>query len=394
MLDSFYKAHDYLMEHVQVPIRRQLMDEINWKDRLIAIKGGRGVGKTDFLLSYAKQLLDEEPLKRHETLYVNFNNFYFTEHSLYEFAGKFVEGGGKTLLLDQVFKYPNWSKELRDCYFHYLNLRIIFSASPVMRLIEGNSDIGHIVKMYNLRGYSFREYLNLNTNYRFRSYSLDDILHDHEQIATQVCARISPLEHFERYLKNGYYPHEAHDWNYQDKVLKLMNMMIEVDVLLINKIDVAYVDRIKNILYKLMEDVPCALNISKLATATNTSRSTIINYIKYLKDARLLNLLYTDGKQFPMKPARIYMQNPNLCYLLPTRTPDSQAVAETFFYSALHGSHKLNATETAAFIVDQTTRFDVLANPPKQPGFRYAAIGNIERGEGKQIPLWLFGFLY
>jgi len=394
MLESFYKAHDYLLEHIQTPIKRQLMDEINWKDRLIAIKGGRGVGKTDFLLSYAKELLDEDPGKRRETLYVNFNNFYFTEHSLYEFAGEFVEDGGKVLLLDQVFKYPNWSKELRDCFFHYTGLQIIFSASPVMRLIEGNVDIGHIVRMYNLRGYSFREYLNLNTSYRFRSYTLDDILRNHEQIAAQVCARIAPLDYFKDYLRNGYYPHEAHDWNYTDKVLKLMNMMIEVDVLLVNKIDVSYVDRIKNILYKLMEDVPCALNISKLATATGTSRSTIINYIKYLKDARLLNLLYPDGKQFPMKPSRIYLQNPNLCYMLPTREPDDQALAETFFYSALHGVHKLNASETAAFLVDRTTRFDVLAHRPKQPGFRYAAIGDMDRGEGKQIPLWLFGFLY
>jgi len=394
MLDSFYKAHDYLMEHVKVPIRRQLMDEINWKDRLIAIKGGRGVGKTDFLLSYAKQLLDEDPGKRRETLYVNFNNFYFTEHSLYEFADEFVKEGGKTLLIDQVFKYPNWSRELRDCFFHHTGLRIIFSASPVMRLIDGNSDIGHIVKMYNLRGYSFREYLNLNTEFRFRSYTLEDILRNHEQLAAQICARISPLDYFHEYLKNGYYPHEAHDWNYTDKVLKIMNMMIEVDVLLINKIDVSYVDRIKNVLYKLMKDVPCALNISKLASATGTSRSTIINYIKYLKDARLLNLLYADGKEYPMKPTRIYMQNPNLCYMLPTHVPNEQALAETFFYSALHGVHKLNASETAAFMVDKTTRFDVLAHRPKQPGFRYAAIGDIERGEGKQIPLWLFGFLY
>jgi len=394
MLESFYKTHDYLLEHIQVPIRRQLMDDINWKDRLIAIKGGRGVGKTDFLLSYAKELLQQEPDKRRETLYVNFNNFYFTEHSLYEFAGEFVKEGGKTLLIDQVFKYPNWSKELRDCYFHYVGLRIVFSASPVMRLIEGNSDIGHIVKMYNLRGYSFREYLNIQTGSNFHPYSLEDILRNHEAIATQICSRIKPLYYFQEYLQNGYYPHETTEWNYSDKVLKLMNMMIEVDVLLVNKIEVAYLNRIKNILYKLMEDVPCGLNISKLAAATNLSRSTIINYIKYLKDARLLNLLYVEGKQFPMKPSRIYMQNPNLCYMLPTRVADEQAVTETFFYSALHGVHKLNASETAAFVVDRQIRFDVLAHTPKNPGFRYAAIGDMAIGQGKQIPLWLFGFLY
>jgi len=394
MLESFYKTHDYLVEHIQTPVRRQLMDDINWKDRLIAIKGGRGVGKTDFLLSYAKELLLQEPEKRRETLYVNFNNFYFTEHTLYEFAGEFVRDGGKTLLIDQVFKYPNWSKELRDCFFHYVGLRIVFTASPVMRLIEGNTDIGHIVKMYNLRGYSFREYLNIQTGSHFPAYTLDDILRNHEIIAAKVCERIKPLHYFRDYLQCGYYPHEPQEWNYSDKVLKLMNMMIEVDVLLINKMEVAYVNRIKNILYKLMEDVPCALNISKLAESTGTSRSTIINYIKYLKDARLLNLLYNEDKQFPMKPSRIYMQNPNLCYMLPTRTPDEQGVAETFFYSALHGVYKIHASETATFLVDRRTRFDVFATTPKQSGFRYAAIADIEMGRDKQIPLWLFGFLY
>ncbi|MCQ2341329.1 MAG: AAA family ATPase [Paludibacteraceae bacterium] len=394
MLESFYKTHDYLVEHIKTPVRRQLMDDINWKDRLIAIKGGRGVGKTDFLLSYAKELLLQEPDKRRETLYVNFNNFYFTEHSLYEFAGEFVREGGKTLLIDQVFKYPNWSKELRDCFFHYVGLRIVFTASPVMRLIDGNSDIGHIVKMYNLRGYSFREYLNLQTGSHFSAFTLDDILRNHEMIASKICERIKPLPYFRDYLQYGYYPHEPQEWNYSDKVLKLMNMMIEVDVLLVNKIEVAYVNRIKNILYKLMEEVPCALNISKLAEATNTSRSTIINYIKYLKDARLLNLLYAEEKQFPMKPSRIYMQNPNLCYMLPTRTANDQAIAETFFYSALHGVYKLNSSETGTFLVDRRTRFDVFATTPQQSGFRYAAIGDLEVGQGKQIPLWLFGFLY
>lgn len=394
MLESFYKTHDYLVEHVQVPFRRQLMDEINWKDRLIAIKGGRGVGKTDFLLSYAKQLLEQEPNNRRETLYVNFNNFYFSQHSLYEFAGDFVKSGGRTLLIDQVFKYPNWSKELRDCYFHYTGLRIVFSASPVMRLIEGNTDIGHIVKMYNLRGYSFREYLNSRTGCRLRAFTLDDILKNHEEIATRICTRVKPLDYFQEYLEHGYYPYAVGQWNYSESVLKIMNMMLEVDVLLVNKIEVGYLTRIKSLLYMLMQDVPCGLNISKLAEATDTSRSTVINYIKCLKDARLLNLLYVEGKQFPMKPARIYMQNPNLCYMLPTRQPDEQSVAETFFYSALHGIHKLNASETAAFVVDQKLRFDVLARTPKLPGFRYSAIGDLEVGQGKQIPLWLFGFLY
>ena len=179
MLDAFFRVHDYLVAHNDAPIRRLLMDEIDWSARLIAIKGGRGVGKTDFLLARAKEIeaKDKElqmqmessgrkrkaPVPHKPCLYVNLNNFYFTEHSLVEFAGAFVKAGGHTLLIDQMFKYPNWSKELRKCYDKYKSLHIVFSASPVMRLIEENRDIAAIVKMYNLRGFSFREYLNLQS---------------------------------------------------------------------------------------------------------------------------------------------------------------------------------------------------------------------------------------
>ena len=176
MLEAFYKTHDYLVEHVNVHARRVLMDEINWNDRLIAIKGGRGVGKTDFLLNYAKEQRRLNPDASKHTLYVNFNDFYFTEHSLLDFAGQFVANGGKTLLIDQAFKNPNWSKELSQCFYRYPALQIIFVASSVMRLIEDNHDIGNIVHPYNLRGFSFREYLNVTLGLKLPVYSLEDIL--------------------------------------------------------------------------------------------------------------------------------------------------------------------------------------------------------------------------
>ena len=166
MLEPFFKIYDYLVANVNPPIRRKLMDEIDWNARLIAIKGGRGVGKTDFVLARAKEveaadqaewdkLMQRSRRKRvrpRTCLYINLNNFYFTEHTLVEFAGKFVKQGGKTLFIDQTFKYPGWSKELRRCHDRYKDLHIVFVASPVMRLIEDNRDLAPIVKMYNLRG--------------------------------------------------------------------------------------------------------------------------------------------------------------------------------------------------------------------------------------------------
>ena len=395
MLEAFHKTHDYLVEHVQVPARRVLMDEINWNDRLIAIKGGRGVGKTDFLLNYLREQRRINPEASKHTLYVNFNDFYFTEHSLIDFAGKFVAAGGRTLVIDQAFKYPNWSRELGQCFYRYPSLQIIFTASSVMRLIEDNKDIGSIVHPYNLRGFSFREYLNITLGLKLPVYSLEDILKHHVEIAQQICQYVKPLQHFNNYLHHGYYPLFLEPHDFSESLLKMMNMILEVDVLLIKQIEVSSLPKLRKLLYLMLQQTPCSLNISNLAQAIDCSRSTTMNYIKYLKDARLLNLLYPEGKQFPLKPTKVYMQNSNLCYATSVRDIDRQTIAETFFYNALHGNHKINATDRSAmFIIDGKYYMDACATTPSKTGIRYCAIGDLEVGSQKNIPLWLFGFLY
>ncbi len=405
-LEAFFRIHDYLVAHSEMPIRRLLMDEIDWNERLIAIKGGRGVGKTDFLLARAKEIerADQEMTGvadgfkkgvNRPCLYVNLNNFYFTEHSLVEFAGVFVKAGGHTLLVDQMFKYPTWSKELKKCYDKYKDLHIVFCASPVMRLIEDNKDISSIVKMYNLRGFSFREYLNLQTGLRLRTYTLEEILHSHASIAREICEHVHPLDYFKDYLKHGYYPSYLERKNFEDDLLKTMNMMLEIDVLMIKQIDVACLPKLRRLLYIMLQTTPCALNISSISDEIGLSRATTMNYIKYLKDARLLNLLYTEDKTFPMKPAKVYMQNTNLLYMAHTRDLQPQDIFETFFYCALHGGHKVNATErNAMFVVDGKYYFDVKSETPTRESIRPCAIGTIETGRGNFIPLWLLGFLY
>ncbi len=391
MLDSFYATHKYLVEHTDPLVRRRLMDEINWNDRLIAIKGCRGVGKTTFLLAYAKEHFGMSK----ECLYVNLNNFYFAKHTLPEFAGEFVASGGKTLILDQIFKYPAWSHDLRVCYEKYPSLHIVFSGSPVMRLTEENSDLRDIVKMYNLRGLSFREYLNLQTGKSFPVYSLSQIISNHEKIAKEILVEINPLWYFSDYLRFGYYPFFLEKRNFSETLLKTMNMMLEVDILLIKQIDTAYLEKIRRLLYIMLEETPCTLNVSRLSNEIDTSRATTMNYIKYLKDARLLNLLYIADKQYPQKPQRVYMQNTNLLYALPTRQIGELTIAETFFYNALHACHKVNATDRSAqFIVDNKHYFNIAPRLSGKAGFRLTAVGNTEIGSGKQIPLWLFGFLY
>ena len=392
-METFYRTHSYLVEHTNAPVRRDLMDEIDWNDRLIGIKGTRGVGKTTFLLQYAKEKFGTD----HSCLFINMNNFYFSKCTLVEFAAEFVKRGGKVLLIDQVFKYPEWSHDLRACYEMFPTLKIIFTGSSVMRLKEENPELSGIVKVYYLRGFSFREYLNLQSGNCFRAYTLQEILENHEQIAKTILRNVKPLDYFQDYLHHGFYPFFLEKRNFSENLLKTMNMMIEVDILLIKQIELKYLSKIKKLLYLLAVDGPVAPNVSQLATEIQTSRATVMNYIKYLADARLINMVYPKGEEFPKKPSKLMMHNTNLMYSIYPVKVEEQDVLDTFFMNTLYKDHKLyKGDKGTSFMVDNGLHFRICAEGCKfknNPNVYYA-LHKLELGHGNMIPLWLFGFLY
>ena len=392
-METFYRTHSYLVEHTNAPVRRDLMDEVDWNDRLIGIKGTRGVGKTTFLLQYAKEKFGTD----HSCLFINMNNFYFSKYTLVEFAAEFVKRGGKVLLIDQVFKYPEWSHDLRACYEMFPTLKIIFTGSSVMRLKEENPELSGIVKVYYLRGFSFREYLNLQSGNCFRAYTLQEILENHEQIAKTILRNVKPLDYFQDYLHHGFYPFFLEKRNFSENLLKTMNMMIEVDILLIKQIELKYLSKIKKLLYLLAVDGPVAPNVSQLATEIQTSRATVMNYIKYLADARLINMVYPKGEEFPKKPSKLMMHNTNLMYSIYPVKVEEQDVLDTFFMNTLYKDHKLyKGDKGTSFMVDNGLHFRICAEGCKfknNPNVYYA-LHKLELGHGNMIPLWLFGFLY
>ena len=394
-MDEFFRTHNYLVEHIDAPVRRRLMDEIDWNHRMIGIKGTRGIGKTTFLLQYAKEKFGS---RDRQCLYVNMNNFYFHGRGIADFAGEFYHGGGRVLLIDQVFKQPNWSNELRRCHDLFPELKIVFTGSSVMQLKEENPELNGIVKGYNLTGFSFREFLNLETGEQFEPYSIDDILMNHEQIVKKILPKVRPIEHFQNYIHHGFYPFFLENRNFSENLLKTMNMMTEVDILLIKQIELKYLTKIKKLFYHLSLEMPQTPNISNLAKEINTSRATVMNYIKYLSDARLLNILYPIGEDFPKKPARVMMNNSNLIYAIYPILAEQSNVMETFMVNALWKDHKVNQDKKrGTYLIDGEKRFRVYdAEKYKirfEEGmfyFRY----NTEVGIGNKIPLWLLGFLY
>ena len=394
-MDSFFKTHKYLIDNIEPDLyRRYLMDSIDWSHRLIGIKGPRGVGKTTLLLQYAKETYEEDDKK---CLYINLNHFYFTECSLIRFANEFVAMGGETLLIDQVFKYPNWSRELRKCYDLYPNLKIVFTGSSVMKLKEANLYIGDVARSYNLHGFSFREYIGAITNSELSSYSLEEVINNHKTLATNLLKTTDIETHFANYIHHGYYPFFFEKRNYSENLLKTMNMMLEVDVLYIQEIEQSYLSKIRKLFYLLAIQSPVTPNVSQLSSECGISRATVMNYLKYLQDARLINMLYKVGNSFPKKPDMVYLSNTNVMFPTKRGEIDCKVLYETFLYNQLNITAKVNKSEQEnQFLVNNKYHFRIeLQNKENSKCHSHLAIIDYEQAKGHDVvPLWLFGFLY
>lgn len=391
-MEIFQHTHKTLLEGGSPTLKRELQKNIDWSKRLICIKGFRGVGKTTFLLDYLREKYPDDK----DVLYVNLNNFYFTKRTIISFADEFVKRGGKVLLLDQIQKYPDWSKELRRCHNELPGLQIIFTSSPVLRIVEDNPDLQGIAKVNHLEGLSFREYLNHITKNNFRYYTFEEILKNHEKIAGEIVSKIRPLAHFSDYLKGGIFPYFIDNPNfYSNKLLKHINLALEIDVPYINQIELKYLSKLRKLLHIIATETPFSPNVSKLATAIETSRATVMNYLRYLKNARLIQLLYSNNDEDEMKkPDKVYMHNTNLLYAIAPTNTDNLILRQTFFYNQLGYAHVVKSSSNADFLVDNKYHFTVGGHKTEAARGTYAAVDMIEVGQGKKIPLWLFGFLY
>lgn len=392
-MQNLVNIHNTLLEQPRKTIRRELLDEINWDNRIIGIKGFRGVGKTTFLLDIVKEKFSNDKT----CLYVNLNNFYFAKRKILSFADEFYKTGGKTLILDQIHKYSDWASELKTCFDSFPELKIIFTASPVLRVLEGNNELQDIAKIYHLEGLSLREYINYQANLNFRRYSLQEILSDHIRIARKIIQEVKPLAYFNDYLKDGFYPYFLDNKGfYNETLLKHINLALEIDVTYLNQIDLQYLPKLRKLLQIVAGQVPFSPNVSKLSADVQTSRATIMNYLRYMKNARIINMLFSNGYEDEIKkPDLVFLHNTNLMYAIDPENVSNKILRQTFFYNQVGYQHQIKSSEKADFKVNGEFHFSVGGKYtlPKEQGY-YAAADMIELGNENTIPLWLFGFLY
>lgn len=394
LLEKFYKR----MQSMDVNFIRLEMYEINWSARLIGVKGARGVGKTTLLLQYIKKNL---PIN-HETLYVSLDNIWFAKQSLSDLVYNFVNQGGKYLFLDEVHKYPNWAQELKNFYDDYPQLKIVFTGSSMLEILNARADLSRRALIYNLKGLSFRSFLNLTQQTNFKHYTLNEILNNHTEISNVITQEIKPLQHFKNYLQYGYYPFfiEGKDIYFQ-RLEEVLNLIIEIELPLLRKLDIAFIYKIKKLLQIISESVPFTPNVAKLSERIEINRNTLVNYLYYLQEANITINLYKDAKGITQlqKPNKIYLENTNLLYTLSPQNTNVGNLRETFFINQLQTKHLVEYADKGDFYVDRKFTFEIggLTKNNKQIVHienSFVAKDDIEFGQQNTIPLWLFGFLY
>ncbi|MEX1190374.1 MAG: AAA family ATPase [Brumimicrobium sp.] len=387
------------LKNTPIKLVRGLMDDIQWEARLIGVKGARGVGKTTFLLQYIQLHLSSELDK---TLYVSLDTLYFSKHSLFDMADEFVKHGGKYLFIDEVHKYPNWSQELKNIYDTYEELKVVFTGSSLLEILNARADLSRRAVVYTMQGLSFREFLILQTKIDFPRYSLEEILENHSKISSGILDQVRPLAHFDVYLKTGFYPYflEQPDL-YFIRLKEVINMMLEIELPLLRNVDVSYVSKIKQLLYIISQSVPFIPNVSKLAGKMGIQRTTLLAYVHYLDEIGVTTNLYKEAEGISQlqKPQKIYLDNTNIMFAIGEDSTNKGNIRETFFANQLGYKHKVSYSKESDFFIDGKYTFEVGGKDKSSSQIEglkhaYIAADNIEYGFQHKIPLWLFGFLY
>lgn len=398
-MEELFRKYIEKVQRIDTNFVRSFIHDINWNARLIGIKGARGVGKTTLLLQYMKLNYSDN---WQESLYVSLDSFSFRGKTLIGLADEFVLNGGKYLFLDEVHKYDNWAQELKNIYDDHAELKVVFTGSSLLEILNSRADLSRRAIVYHMQGLSFREYLEMETSQKFDTFTLEDILTNHIKIANLINSKIKPFRYFESYLKQGYYPFYKEDKDlYEQRLEEVINMMLEIELPLLRGVDIGLVSKIKQVLAIISESVPFTPNVTHLSQKMTVHRTTLMTYLHYLEEVGLTTNLQKEAKGSVklQKPAKIYLENTNLMFVLSPSNANIGNARETFFANQVGYKNKLNYHEKTDFLVNNVYAFEIGGKDKTNKQIvgienSFIVADGIEYGYQNKIPLWLFGFLY
>ena len=403
-MDTLYRKSDRLLANTSTEIIREKMDDIHWNIQLVSIMGAKGVGKSTLIKQYLKQ---HYALGDRTVLYCSADTVDFSMRTLVGLAEEFVMRGGELLVIDEIHKYhsgtTDWSREIKEIYELFPELKMIVSGSSLLSLKEGDADLSRRAVKYTMPGLSFREALRFYHGLTFPRWSLEDILAHPYDLWQAVKAKCKPVALFKEYLEKGYYPFLLEgEGEYYTKIEQVVNYIVETELPQICKVDVANVRKLQALIAMICSEVPFELNANRIAAALEIGRDTVVEYLKYLGDANVLNLLYSDKKKIGKltKPDKIYMENTSLMYALAPTKVEVGTLRETFAICALSESHSVEYGKTQGdFKVDAKYTFEIGGRNKtfsQIAGVKdsYIFADDWDMPDGAKLPLWMLGFLY
>ena len=398
-MKTLYTRHDLYIANTPVDIIRDIMDEIHWDSRLIAIVGARGVGKSTLIRQFIRK--NYQAYDR-SVLYCSLDSVYFSTHTLLDLVETFIMNGGKRLFFDEVHKYSNWSREIKEIYDLYPDIKVVISGSSLLHILNADADLSRRCIRYTMNGLSFREFLRFYKNIDIRKYSLPEIIDNPAPLCSEVNRLCKPVQQFKEYLTYGYYPFYMESvTDYYTRIEQVTNFVIETELPLLRKVDIANIRKIKALVSIIASSIPFEVDASKLSRLIGTGRDTVIEYMQHLEDARIFNLLYSDVRSVGKltRPDKIYLENANLLYALSSSEVNIGTARETFVVNQLKIKYDVEyGKQQGDFKVDGKYTFEVGGKDKtfsQIAGVRNSFVlsDDIETPLGRRLPIWSVGFI-
>ena len=396
-LQPLYDSYHRKIAKIDLRFKRYLYRQINWKTRIISIRGARGVGKTTLLLQHILENYEDID----QTLYASLDNLWFATHSLMELVDWADRHGISRLYLDEVHRYEGWSQMLKNIYDDYPDMSVVYTGSSLLVLDNGAVDLSRRQTPYTLYGLSFREYLELEGVFKTEAFSMEDVLIHHVRKAMDIVGSIKVAPLFEAYLSHGYYPfYREFPEDFPSRLRETVTVVIDSDLPAAQKVTYETLQKVKKLLMIISEHVPFEPNMSELWRQLSTDNESGLKMLYALNKTQILALLTAKTKNYKSltKPDKIFLGNSNLMHVLCPKV-DKGNERETFFISQLRVQHDVSYPKQGDFLIDDKHLFEVggkgktfeqIADVPDS----YLAVDDTEVGSGSRIPLWIFGFLY